>query len=77
MISKDKLMEVFDEKTKKLVEITMETKFPVRSDLKYNRERLPATERFFTGIRTIDTLYPICKGKSAGVLGASGTGEEF
>ncbi|ACB40876.1 V-type ATP synthase subunit A [Pyrobaculum neutrophilum] len=62
-------------KTKRgIVEVKMWHKWPVRRPRPF-REKLPPVEPLITGVRTIDTMFPIAKGGAAAVPGPFGSGK--
>jgi len=56
------------------VEVKMWHKWPVRRPRPF-REKLPPTEPLITGVRTIDTMFPIAKGGAAAIPGPFGSGK--
>ncbi|MEM4962848.1 MAG: V-type ATP synthase subunit A [Pyrobaculum sp.] len=62
-------------KTKRgVVEVKMWHKWPVRRPRPF-REKLPPVEPLITGVRTIDTMFPIAKGGTAAIPGPFGSGK--
>jgi len=62
-------------KTKRgVVEVKMWHKWPVRRPRPF-REKLPPVEPLVTGVRVIDTMFPIAKGGAAAVPGPFGSGK--
>jgi len=62
-------------KTKEgLVKVKMWHKWPVRRPRPY-REKLPPVEPLITGIRVIDTMFPLARGGSASIPGPFGSGK--
>jgi len=62
-------------KTKRgVVEVKMWHKWPVRRPRPF-REKLPPVEPLITGVRVIDTMFPIAKGGTAAVPGPFGSGK--
>lgn len=62
-------------KTKRgVVEVKMWHKWPVRRPRPF-REKLPPVEPLITGVRTVDTMFPIAKGGAAAVPGPFGSGK--
>jgi V/A-type H+-transporting ATPase subunit A len=55
-------------------EITMVHRWPVRTPRPF-KEKLEPTEPLITGMRIIDTLFPIAKGGTAAIPGGFGTGK--
>ncbi|AFA40573.1 Archaeal/vacuolar-type H+-ATPase subunit A [Pyrobaculum oguniense TE7] len=62
-------------KTKRgVVEVKMWHKWPVRRPRPF-KEKLPPVEPLITGVRTVDTMFPIAKGGAAAVPGPFGSGK--
>jgi V/A-type H+-transporting ATPase subunit A len=62
-------------KTKRgVVEVKMWHKWPVRRPRPF-REKLPPVEPLITGVRTVDTMFPIARGGTAAVPGPFGSGK--
>ncbi|MEZ0247963.1 MAG: V-type ATP synthase subunit A [Thermoproteus sp.] len=57
-----------------IVEVKMWHKWPVRRPRPF-REKLPPVEPLITGVRTIDTMFPIAKGGAAAIPGPFGSGK--
>lgn len=57
-----------------VVEVKMWHKWPVRRPRPF-REKLPPVEPLITGVRIIDTMFPIAKGGTAAVPGPFGSGK--
>lgn len=57
-----------------VVEVRMWHKWPVRRPRPF-REKLPPVEPLITGVRTIDTMFPIAKGGAAAIPGPFGSGK--
>lgn len=56
------------------IEITMAQKWPVKKILRFGKRRLPK-DPLVTGMRIIDTYYPVCKGGTFCVPGPFGSGK--
>ncbi|MEM0341051.1 MAG: V-type ATP synthase subunit A [Acidilobaceae archaeon] len=69
----DVIAEIETEDGKK-IEVTMVHKWPVRVPRPY-RHKLEPTEPLITGMRILDTLFPISKGGTGAVPGGFGTGK--
>ena len=70
----DVLLQVKNEETGKVTDVTLAQKWPVRIPRPI-RNRLPLTEPLVTGQRVLDTMFPIAKGGSAALPGGFGAGK--
>lgn len=57
-----------------VVEVKMWHKWPVRRPRPF-KEKLPPVEPLITGVRTIDTMFPVAKGGAASIPGPFGSGK--
>lgn len=57
-----------------VLEVKMWHKWPVRRPRPF-REKLPPVEPLITGVRTIDTMFPVAKGGAAAIPGPFGSGK--